>query len=107
MMKLFHLEHIIETVLEDVPCPQCRSELDETLLDVRNIQENQVDIFVPCPYCGAQISVCADIQEHLPESFLRIIFPQQTVQKKLSKKHVQDISRTIQNFTEKDIRKLF
>lgn len=109
-MKLFHLEHIIETILEDVPCPRCKSELDETNLDIRSVGDKQTEIFIPCTNCGAQISICADVEERFPESFFKVVFPEkqhQRVHSGLSPQHIKDIAQRIENFKDKDVRKLF
>lgn len=112
-MKLVYLEHIIETLLADVPCPHCDTPLNEDVLEVKNITDNQADIYVPCKNCGSQISICADIQENIPETMFRILLPNQKQKKNIkqppqvSEKNIQDISHSLQNFQDRDIRKLF
>ncbi len=113
-MKLVYLEHIIETILTDVPCPRCSELLSEDVLEVKNVQETQADIFVPCKNCGAQISICADIQEHIPDTMFRILLPKMynkvrsaLPRPQVSPKNVEDIMHSLKNFHDRDVRKLF
>lgn len=106
-MKLLYLEHIIETILEDVPCPRCKALLEDTLIDIQNISDKRVEIFAPCTNCGSPISIHAEIEEQSSDTILKVIFPEKITTRKLSPENIQNIVHSIENFKDRDIRKLF
>lgn len=107
-MKLFYLEHIIETLLENVPCPSCKAFLEDELVEIKGIKKNQAELFVPCPYCGAQIVIMANVEEKSEETVVKVYAPSKKQQEPhLSRENVQNIIHSIKTFKEGDIRKLF
>lgn len=113
VMNLLHLEHIIETILSDVPCPKCGDSFSEDVLDIRNIHARQVDISVPCKNCGSRVLICANIEDKIPETMFKLQLPKiarsaaSLSDSRISPEGIQKISQSLRNFKDRDVRKLF
>jgi DNA-directed RNA polymerase subunit RPC12/RpoP len=115
VMNLLHLEHIVETILSDVPCPHCGHSFCEDVFDIRNIRARQVDIFIPCKNCGSPVLICANIEEKIPETMFKLHIPKGVskdsvttdFESTISQEGIQKISQSLKNFKERDVRKLF
>lgn len=112
MMKLFYLQHILDTIADGVPCPRCRDYLDDRIMNLKSFNGNDCLIEGWCVNCGAKIEIESKIEDKAPKGVRAIMgvkafLPGSVARTKLEPDAVKRISESIHNFNGKDIRKLF
>jgi endogenous inhibitor of DNA gyrase (YacG/DUF329 family) len=106
-MKFSHFQQIIDRIRTDVPCPECGTFFDEAEIDIMRVSSKNIEFFIPCPHCGAEVVVLAQI-EIIQRVHQTIETPLLQKEKTgISPKKVKDISSLLQSFRGRDIRELF
>jgi len=107
-MKFSHFQQIIDRIRTDVPCPECGAFFDEAEINIERVSSKNIEFFISCPYCYAEVVVLAQIEiiQRVHHS-IRKPTSVEKGQKGISPESVKDLSQFLKNFQGRDVRELF
>jgi len=107
-MKFSHFQQIIDRIRTDVPCPECGAFFDEAEINIESVSSKNIEFFIPCPYCFAEVIVLAQIEiiQRVHHSINKPA-PLQQGAKNISPETVKNLSQFLKNFQGRDVRELF
>ncbi len=106
-MKFSHFQQIIDRIRTDVPCPQCGAFFDEAEIEIAGVSSKNIEFFIPCPFCGAEVVVLAQIEiiQRVHQTLKTPPFG--AGKQSISPEAVKNISQFLQTFRGRDVRELF
>lgn len=60
-MKIEYLQKIIARVQNQIHCPKCKSQFEESQIEMQAVKGNQVEFSAQCSKCEARSQICAEI----------------------------------------------